>query len=587
MQRSSIHPSIFQAFFDSASNAADKGQAQWFTPPEWGKVLSRPLARYRPVIVDLCCGDGRLLQSARVRGSQLLGCDIQGEDRGSKIEDGKDRNPSSILHSLSSFVQCDVTHFFTLLHAVKWEADCFVLNPPWDLHWYRERLSPLAHSECDAVREAFAQPDGRLSKETIDSTAATLMMALDRMSHYGEGLLIANEATLQRLILTPDAPHSALAEHVWAHLSVAGNICQTILHSPSSEFRTGILWFSRWHRAGLRADAEGVATNLRDAEQFTDRLAANRSRLRRGPEPSDYQITPDTTSLWQAAAGEWSRLNPNPNLNLNPYHLWLEHGFIRTNLSLFDTASGRVGKEEAAKLHELMDKQPMQLVIDRNSRRALLAAAGMAGPTPWRVCPKLIAAVHEAMRQFNEERTPLAALPSIQRLGFLDEHDFITCRRDLGEAGAGHSRPLFRAGEKYPLRSGTVLVKRQSEKLNLLGVPEAVELDGQELAFFIGTTPVSPSATLDLPSAPGHEVVFMEARLREPGVTVSVIKPGVREVMKRLTDQDLTPCPIDYTLPELVDHFEIPAVPHGAVVFQQEYERHLQQLEEIERLVNA
>jgi len=556
MQKTQIHPTILQPFFESASNAADKGQAQWFTPPEWGRTLSRALNRYRPVIVDLTCGNGQLLESARSH-SRLFGCDIQAD--------------SALRTPHSAFVQADLTVFYGLLAAVNWEADCFVLNPPWDLHWYRERLAPLATSTCLAVREAFAEHDGRLSRATIDSTAATLMIALDRMSHYGDGFLIANEATLQRLILGQDAPHGALARHVWAHLVVAGNLCMESKSKgkPASpdDFQTGILWFSRGHEAGLIATrgAEGCASHLKDAERFVERLREQRPRYRKGMETSDYHRTHDTESLWSAAAEEWARLSGvrSAECGVRSYHLWLEAGCIRTNLSLFDTASGRVSKDAAATLYELTDKQPMQLVIDRASRHALQTAAGP--DSPWRVHPELTAAVAEALRQFEGERTPLAALPAIQRLGFLDEHDFITCRRDLAE---------FRAGGRYPLRSTTVLVKRQTEKRNLWGVLEEIELDGQELAFFIT-------------DANGKEQVFMEARLREPGVTVHVIKPGVRELARKIADADLTPCPIDYTVPELVNHFIIPDVPHAAVVFRQQYDANLQTLVEIENLVNA
>ncbi len=77
MQKSNINPQIFQPFFESASNAAKKGEAQFETPLEWASVLSLPLPRYRPVVIDLNCGSGNLLLgSARASTNPLLGCDI-------------------------------------------------------------------------------------------------------------------------------------------------------------------------------------------------------------------------------------------------------------------------------------------------------------------------------------------------------------------------------------------------------------------------------------------------------------------------------------------------------------------------------
>jgi hypothetical protein len=200
MLKSSIAPSAIQTLFDSAANAAEKGQAQWFTPIEWARVLSLPLNDYRPVITNITCGNGQLLRGAvggpQKQKSVLLGCDID-----SSLDGGP--------HTVSA----DITRFYPLLCSVNWQADLFVLNPPWDLHWYRSNLDQtLSDSNCPAVRDAFTAHDGRTSRDTIDSTVATLCMALDRSSAFGEGFLIGNEATLQRLLFTKHAPHAALAQ---------------------------------------------------------------------------------------------------------------------------------------------------------------------------------------------------------------------------------------------------------------------------------------------------------------------------------------------------------------------------------------
>ncbi|MEY2409179.1 MAG: hypothetical protein QOF48_1849 [Verrucomicrobiota bacterium] len=65
MNRSCISPEILQPYLDSATNAADKGQAQWFTPQAGGRLLARPLPQFRGTIVDLTCGRGDLLVAAR------------------------------------------------------------------------------------------------------------------------------------------------------------------------------------------------------------------------------------------------------------------------------------------------------------------------------------------------------------------------------------------------------------------------------------------------------------------------------------------------------------------------------------------
>ena len=64
MQQTNIAPEILQPFFESAANAADKGQSQFFTPLELGATLAQALPKVRPNLVDLNCGAGHLLQAS-------------------------------------------------------------------------------------------------------------------------------------------------------------------------------------------------------------------------------------------------------------------------------------------------------------------------------------------------------------------------------------------------------------------------------------------------------------------------------------------------------------------------------------------
>ena len=238
-RKTAIAPRNLQEHLESASNAGVKGQAQYHTPPEWARILAQALPQYRPVLVDLTCGNGQLLSGAAAPSTKyLLGCDIE--------------QPSTLNPQLSThFVPADLTKFYPLLKSADFVADCFALNLPWDLHWYREQLAGLAESDCPAVELAFAAHDGRTGKDTIDSTIAGFCIALDRCSPYGEGFIIANEATLDRLIFAPNAPHRALAAHVWAHLIIdGGNICDPDCGRKPSDFKTGIIWFARSHLQG-------------------------------------------------------------------------------------------------------------------------------------------------------------------------------------------------------------------------------------------------------------------------------------------------------------------------------------------------
>ena len=556
MRKSSISPAVVQTLFDSASNAADKGQAQWLTPVEWARALALPLNGFRPVIADLTAGNGQLLAGAGKR-SDLLGCDLE----------PCAQSPATAKH----FVPADITRFYQLLRAVNWQCDTFVLNPPWDLHWYRNRLAGLVESECAAVREAFAAHDGRTSRETIDSTVATLCIALDRCSSFGEGFLIANESTLQRLILGENAPHRALAGHIWANFAIAGNICM----AGRKDQQTGVIWFARGHHRGPLVNERLSPDDVQPGDQdllglvtrACTRLERDRLRFRTGPWAASYLHTQSTRELWQAAREESLRTANMQTANMatmsGQYHIWFDPqaGVICTHLNSFETASGRVDKAHAAALHALNGCQPIQLVVQRSQRQALLDAVKRSdGTSPvWRVDPALPKVVESAIAEYNRVRAPLYPLPKIQRLGYLDEQDEILCCQHL----AGPSGAVFLPGRRYSIRSATVATRRLGTKINNIGLPDEVEWNGQELAFFIT-------------DQSGVERCFMEGRLREANVTINLSRGRSRRHNERdgRTDSQV----IDFTLQELVTHFDIPEVPDVASCFPEQYAAHRQSL---------
>lgn len=164
MRKTSINPEILQSMCESAANAAKSGQSQYFTPLPFGRKLAEALPKIRQTVVDLNCGAGHLLQvSADGKTLRLLGADID-PCRGKMVEGERIIPLQRITY--------DVTLLYPLLKEIGWSADLFVLNPPWRLFFYRERLSPLAESELPAVRQAFQGVEEGIPKGTIDSTIA-------------------------------------------------------------------------------------------------------------------------------------------------------------------------------------------------------------------------------------------------------------------------------------------------------------------------------------------------------------------------------------------------------------------------------
>ena len=585
MQRSSINPAILQPMLESAANAADKGQSQFFTPPALAKALGVLLPRHRNHIVDLNCGDGALLcATANSTTQNLLGCDI---------------DPSST--SLSSFavkISRDLTLLYSLLKEVRWAADLFTLNPPWRLEWHADRLALLAESELDAVRFAYKSAI-RNPQSAIDSSLATILIALDLCTHYGEGYLITNNATAGRLIFADDAPAAAIARHIWLKLIIPGNPMtglQDCKWAKDGQFETVVLFFAASHETGPfshHVDSTLLASLLPSfvppggikPDPDPLRLLSLRSH-RMGPALTGaYVARKDAAPLWQDIRDEIARQDAAQRGSDPGWHLWLENGHIRVNLSRFEQKSAKTDKAEAARLFALAGKQPMQLVLQRHDRKELLHVAQAAG---WRVHPLLLEAVQKAAFDYHAARAPLYPLNKTMRLGYLDEQDTITCERALyftgntgpnrvnavpspGGEGQGEgfvSDPdslVFRAGQKYSLRTQTVEFSRTGLKPNAItGRDEPVTYTGQELCVFIR-------------SHNGFEFAFLDERLRDDNVTVTVNR--LSNSSKSAIDRD----PVDFTLTDLTDHFEIPDVPDVATLNPEGYRAALESLAAIEK----
>lgn len=608
-----INAENLQEHLESAANAANKGQAQYFSPRPFAALCALALPSARVHLCDLNCGAGNLLfASAQKETRSLLGCDI---DPCRAVKEEGD------LLSITR-ITADVTKLYALLKEVAWQCDLFVLNPPWDLHQYRDRLAALGESELLTVQKAFAGRDPRLGKDTIDSTIATLLMALDLMAQRGEGFLIANQDTLDRLLFNPDGAHRTAAVHVWANIVIRGNPITGIEgHAwEDTGFRTGVVYFAKGHLEGRRFTRD--VGSIAEFEAAVRELATHRARYRRGPEVlSSYQAREETQQLWMAVRDEWNVRSGKKGCD--GWNIWLApDGTIHTHLSFFESRSFKVDKREAERLFALNGERPMQLVMQA-AQRAELVHAVKGGI--WRVHPDLPKAVDEAIAAYHSVRAPLYKLSPIQSLGYLDEEDHIVCKKDLeilggdleGEFRAAvekflteptpqtwdaiahrlvrgkktlwqlvcqrdntfpdrlqnrgewpripdaesvrslfNRKLVFRAGNTYRLRTQTVRVERRTTKPNLSAGFDEVLLNGQELAICI--------------TDEGEmERCFMDARHRAADVQV---------------DGDVS---IDFVLQDLAEHFQIPEVPDVAECDPAGFSQYLQRLGELEELING
>lgn len=523
--RSGIEGSNLQEALDSGSNAGAKGQSQFYTPFDFGEAVCLPLPDIRPQVIDLNCGNGQLLHAAAGPDTlEVFGIDIDGKRIIERSDIDGVRYPNATYRRIK--LVSDITVAAPVFNEIDFRADLFVLNPPWDVHWYKDRLDFLGGSHVAAVARAFQKRDDRLGKDKIDSTAATLMMGLHFCSERGEGVVIANNNTLQRLIFKPGAPYADLACHIWAHVIVPGNPMTGIDgHQWDDEFNTGIIYFAASHFIYPQFNH-----TLREGERI-DHLLNRISRLkhRNGVSINVRGQCTDSSLLFQAAASEVrSRRTPNRT----DYNIWLEpDGTIARHLSTFDEKriTGSL-KKVAAELNELQGKTPMQLVMQRHTRNALLAA--VRGNT-WRVAPGLVESVDRAIAEYHSNRAPFVKLTPVQRLGFLDEQEKIFCTKSFGR---------FKAGESYPLSASTITVERTKSKPTHSGNDVDLLLNGQELLIQI------------------DGCNFLDRKYHSREIFLSQQVEG--------KEKEVTP---QFTLDDIINHFDIPEVPDVAECRPDEY----------------
>lgn len=452
-----------QDVLDSAANAASKGRAQYFTPLPLAEALATALPHSRQCVVDLTMGNGALLIGSGA--FKALGLDID-----SRLA----RKPAKAQGEWTC-ITADLTKAYPLMAEANWQADLFTLNPPFSLQWYRDRLAALAESECEAVREEFA----RHKSPTIDSTLATLLIALDRCTARGEGYLICNANTAKRLF-----DQSPLKRHIWLWLTLPEGIFENI----ALDFPTAILYFARSHNSHSSQNShdsqEPFLLDCPSAEpavirSYLGNIIRQRYILRRGVSiSSSVEFNPDTAPILRAIGHEIQR-SARPASDFN---IWLGiDGTIQRHLTPFQHCSRRIPKEKAKRLNDLQGRTPMALVVQRHTRIALIEAIHS---DLWRVDPKLVAAVDKACKDYNANRAPFYPLNDVQRLGYLDESETIVCRKSFGTDKDGNG-PIFLAGNSYPITCSTETIERSEQRTNLAGESEDVTLSGQELAITV------------------------------------------------------------------------------------------------------
>ncbi len=534
-QGNSIHPGNIQHFADSAKNAIQLGQRQFFTPPDLAAALCSVFRNNSATIAsDLMAGNGALLQAAKRSHS----CGIDVDER------------VSSTNSRHALYQADITRFYPLAKAAGLEHDLLLLNPPFSLQWWTDRLSALSTSDAWGVKESYAAACAK--GDTIDSTLATLLIALDSLSESGEGFMICNGDTARRLIGDPenapaDSDERSLLRNIWCWIDIPG----AIYEGQHASFPTAVLYFSKSHGRGSprdrlplflhspSADARTVERTLATAVSARQFAFCGRSIVH------DYQAQAwkeNFLPVWNAVREEYHQLHhgapPAYNLLLGP------DGKIRAHLDPFRKAAYVHNRDLLIAFRAMAGESPAALVVQQASRAALKHAMTSGA---WRVEPALATAVDAACAAYESIRAPFYTPGPVQSLGWLDEESFIPC--------SATGIPGFRPGQSYPIRTWIEDTAWNDTKTNLQGVKEKLELTGRELVVEL----------LDDSSEPHH----FHVRHKDDEV------PMGRDEIHH------------HHINSLLNHFTIPIPRDIAQSNPQAYQANLLRLTQLEALVNA
>lgn len=516
-----------QELLDSASNADQIGGQQFYTPPEYAEVFSLALNPVPGAALDFEMGAGHLLAALNSDPKKTiakLGVDI----------DERVRKPAG-AEGVWQTMRADVTKLYQLWCDVDLHADTIVINPPFSLRWHSERLMELTKSRFPIVARVATQA---LRKPHIDSTLASLLIAIDRLSYPGEGYMVCNENTARRFFGDPDLDLSAqtteageLRKHVWLWLTVPGSFFDNVV----SDMPVAILYFAAGHNSLQPLHLTSPDTSLLSIRNCLAMAAVQRDTLRRGTKVYyEGDASRQASAAFEAAKQEYGCLHGEKQ---RPFNIWLdENGLIQRHLTNYQRASTKVDSTQVHKLNALTGQRPMSMVVQKATRTALLS---VVRSNIWRVEPALLAKIDEAIVEYNSVRAPFYPLNDVQRLGYLDEEDSIQCKAPLGRH--------FIPGNSYALTTSTRKVTRKGTKYSILGERQETELTGIEL--FI---------TITDGEGAGHDFTHLCEKKDEYA----------------------------HDLETLIQHFNIPAVPDIAMLKPEQYERNLRRLEELEELIN-
>ncbi len=468
--KSGLTGQSLQMFLDSATNAIDKGQAQYFTPEPVANELIRFINPYgqTQIVLDPLAGDGSMLNATQ--SVTKLGIELDG--RFAKPL----RNNPEFPTGKTTITHADYTLWQELAGKIEMRFPLIVTNPPFGLQWHGKRFDWL-RSGSPYTQAAYNKLRG---KNTIDSTAATFLSTLELTAGTdGRAMMICNDDTARRLFGDPENPTAdSLLHPIFLWMTINGSVFPNV----KSGLKTAVIYFSRchgqrrWNLPQKTPNIKHLTLNSSDPQIIRnglDSLQAGCFDLMEGGYRTYTDPTAEIVRQMTCIEQEYKRryeseIDP-------PFHIKLGiNGRITRNLSTYDHMGG-ISREALTRLNALQDKTPLQLSVQNNTRKELQWAVKWTG---WRVDPKLIKAVAEAVKAYESERAPFYTPNPVQSLGWVDEEESLECCKDGLEA--------CESGKSYPIQTSTEELVDTIQRFNTsTSTTDDIEANSQELVITV------------------------------------------------------------------------------------------------------
>jgi hypothetical protein len=422
MKKQSITPASTQS---AASNSSRKGLQQYFTPEPWAAALGAAWPEYRKTLADLHCGNGQLARGlSNDTTREVMGNDLDPTaSLGGPVAWGKSH--PGMIAPITNCSHGDILDLYPLLLETETRFDLLALNPPFSLNWPLELLP-------EPLRKG-------LTGKTIDSTHATLRMLPSLLTEKGEAMLIANQSTLERIY--QDHPTDFTDAWLWASIP-------NFFPGVDPSLRIGVIYFS-----GNTVPMHLVHQTLhpKTLPDLAVALAILRAQYFTGTCISQpWESTSGVTRAFLACAAEMERRrDPSAsqcNVTLD------SDGRLRTWVSAFQERTTTIDSELAEFLRSINRKHPLELTLQRGARQALqhVIDCGI-----WTIDPIADDTLRQAIASYDQDRAPLSPVSDVQRIGWIDDAEELTCVKDFLH---------FQAGQSYPLTTETIEWKKTENR---------------------------------------------------------------------------------------------------------------------------